>query len=112
MIHAAKNAPATMPTATVIRIFQSPGVLTLDEVNAVPPKILAIERLPDGRMELSGKGPRGATHRMLATTNVLQPVTSWSGISTGQFAGGVFTLIDSKATNYSGRFYRVLRPSP
>lgn len=100
--------PTAMPTATVVRIYQSPGVFTLDEANAVPPKFISIgRRAADGQMELSGKGPRGATNRIFAAASIAVPTGSWSNISTGRFAGGVFTFTDSQATNNPQRFYRV-----
>jgi mannan endo-1,4-beta-mannosidase len=101
------NGPTAMPNATVIRIYQSPGVVTLDEANAVPPKLLGLTRLADGNMQLTGKGPRGATNRISAATSLPLPPGSWSNISTGKFAGGVFTFSDSQATNNPLRFYRV-----
>lgn len=101
--------PTAMPTATVVRIYQSPGVFTLDEANAVAPKILSLERMTNGSMQLSGKGPRGSTNRVFAATDSALPLGSWTGISTGKFSGGVFTLTDAQATNHPQRFYRVRR---
>ncbi len=99
--------PPGMPTATVVRIYQSPAVFTLDEANAVPPMFTGISRVPDGSMLLAGKGPRGATNRVFATTDLALPISSWSNISTGKFSGGVFILNDPQATNSLQRFYRV-----
>jgi mannan endo-1,4-beta-mannosidase len=99
--------PPGMPTATVTRIYQSPGVVTLDEANAVPPKFTSIIRIGNGQMQLAGTGRRGATNHLFATTNLALPIASWSNISTGKFSGGVFTLTDPQATNHPQRFYRV-----
>jgi mannan endo-1,4-beta-mannosidase len=98
--------PTTMPTATVVRIYQSPAVFTLDEANAVPPKFVNITRMADGNVQLMGQGPRGATNRIFAAPNFTLPIGSWSNLSTGKFAGGVFTFTDSQATNHPQRFYR------
>lgn len=99
--------PTAMPTNTVVRIYQSPAVLTLDEANAVPPQITDFARTPLGQVQLAGTGRRGATNRVFATTNPALPLASWSVISTGKFSGGVFTLSDAHATNFTQRFYRV-----
>ena len=99
--------PTAMPTATVVRIYQSAGVFTLDEANVVPSKFTSITRMPGGVMQLMGKGPRGATTRVFTSTNVDLPIGSWSNISTGKFSGGVFTSTDPQATYNPQRFYRV-----
>ena len=98
--------PTAMPNATVIRIYQSPAVVTLDEANAVPPELLSLTRLVDGNMQLTGKGPRGATNRIFTATSIELPLGSWSGVATGKFSGGVFTFADLQATNHPQRFYR------
>jgi len=98
--------PTAMPNATVVRIYQSPVVVTLDEANAAPPQLLSVTRLADGNVQLAGKGPRGATNRVFATSTISSPANSWSGISTGKYSGGVFTFIDLQATNSPQRFYR------
>lgn len=103
------GAPS-MPDATVVRIYQSPTVFTLDEANAVPPKFISITQMADGTMQLTGKGPRGATNRIFATTDITLPIGNWSGISTGKFSGGVLSLTDSQATNFTARYYRVAKP--
>lgn len=99
--------PSAMPTATVVRIYQSSGVFTLDEANAVPPTIVSITGMEGGSMQLMGKGPRGVTNRVFATTNPSLPIGNWSNISTGKFSGGVFTLTDPQATTNAMRFYRI-----
>lgn len=99
--------PSSAPTDLVTRIYQSAGVVTLDEANAVPPRILSLARLTNGQMEMIGKGPRGQTNRVFVSANVALPVGSWSGVYTGRFAGGVFTWTDAQATTNAVRFYRV-----
>ena len=101
---------SSMPTSTIVRIYQSPVVITLDEFNAVPPFITSINSLGGGAFQLMGTGPRGATNPILCATNLNQPMNSWSQISTGKFAGGVFTYTDTQFTNDPQRFYRVFKP--
>ena len=100
----------SMPTNTVVRIYQSPAVITLDELNAVPPRITGVARLGNGALQFMGTGPRGSTNRILTTTDLSLPMNSWSQINTGKFAGGVFTFTDAQLTNDPQRFYRVLKP--
>ena len=102
--------PSSMPPSSAIRIYQSPAVITLDELNAVPPQITSFTRLTSGALQLIGTGPRGATNRIFSSTNLSLPMTSWSQIATGKFTGGVFTYIDTQRTNDPRRFYRVARP--
>jgi len=98
--------PSGMPAGMVARIYQSPAVFTLDEANAVPPKIVSITPGANRQMDLIGKGPRGQTNRIFAATSVTLPIASWSAVYTGKFSGGVFTWTDSQAANYPVRFYR------
>jgi hypothetical protein len=100
----------SMPTNTVVRIYQSPAVVTLDELNAIAPAFTGISRLDGGALQLMGTGPRGGTNRVLTSTDLTVPVSGWSPISTGTFAGGVFTFTDTQFTNDPQRFYRVVRP--
>lgn len=102
--------PSSMPTNTVVRIYQSPEVITLDELNAVPPEITGLAKLPEGVMQLSGTGPRGAGYRVMAATHLSLPSSQWPQVGTGRFAGGVFTFHDPQATNQANRFYRVFTP--
>ena len=98
------------PTNTLIRIYQSPEVITLDELNAVPPAITSVGPWAVGALPLSGTGPRGSTYHMLASTNLAQPMAGWSALTNAKFSGGVFTFTDKPATNYPRRFYRVVTP--
>jgi mannan endo-1,4-beta-mannosidase len=98
------------PPATINRIYQSSEVLTLDEINARPPVITMSGKVPGGAIQLSGTGPHGAGYRVLGSTNLTLPASQWTQVSTGRFAGGVFTFSDPQATNQTTRFYRVSKP--
>jgi len=101
---------SNVPPATINRIYQSSEVLTLDEINARPPLITASRKVIGGAFQLSGTGPHGAAFRILASTNLSLPASQWTQVSTGRFAGGIFTFSDTQATNQSAGFYRVLKP--
>jgi mannan endo-1,4-beta-mannosidase len=98
------------PTNTLMQIYQSPEVITLDELNAVAPVITSVGPLGGGAFQLNGTGPRGSTYQVLASTNLAQPMVSWSVVTNATFSGGVFTFTDKQATNYPRRFYRVVTP--
>jgi hypothetical protein len=101
--------PTGMPAETVVRVYQSTNVVTLEEANAIPSRIVSWGGT-NLVMQLNAKGTRGATHRLLAATNANLPVAAWTPIATNKFTGGVFTFADTKATNQPTRFYRVVRP--
>ncbi len=98
------------PIATMDRIYNSPQVITLDELGARPPVIVSNTPARNGSFQLAGTGPHGATYRLLAASDLSQPRTSWQTISNGAFTGGVFMSSDSKATNFVKRFYRIATP--
>ena len=50
--------------------------------------------------------PAGSTYVILASTDLL----NWTPISTNVASGGSILFTDSAATNYPGRFYRVMVP--
>ena len=98
------------PPATMTRIYNSPEVIALDEMNARPPVIVSNTPVANGVFQLAGTGPRGAAYRILAATNLSLPRTNWLVVSNGIFAGGVFNWNDTKATNYANRFYQIATP--
>ncbi len=98
------------PTDTLTRIYQSPEVITLDELNAVPPAIVNEGPATGGAFQLNGTGPRGSTYHVLASTDLTQPSANWSALTNGTFNGGVFDFTDNQAPAYSQRFYRVATP--
>lgn len=101
--------PTSMPTNTVVRVYQSTNVFTLDEANAAPSRIVT-QSWTNHLMQLAAKGTRGAAHRLLVSTNASLLLTSWTPIATNIFAGGVFTFTDSRSTDFPIRFYRIAKP--
>ncbi|MBC8096016.1 MAG: hypothetical protein H7Y43_09405 [Akkermansiaceae bacterium] len=102
--------PRASPSATVVRIYQSPATFTLDEANAVPSQFVLSTTASNGAPQFLGTGPRGSAYRVFAVTNLALPLANWSQISTGRFSGGVFTLTDSQWTNGVERYYRLRKP--
>lgn len=102
--------PSAAPDSTVQRIYTSAAVLTLDEANARPARIISVGPGAGGSMRILGKGPRGAQCRLLASESLALPPNQWSEVATGQCAGGVFELADTQAGEHTNRFYRVVTP--
>ncbi len=59
---------------------------------------------------LSGHGSAGQPYRVFAATNLMLPLSNWTVLGTGAFAGGTFSFTDEQATNYPQRFYRLETP--
>ena len=104
------SSPSSTPTNTVIRIYQSPTVITLDEFNAVPPQFTPMPLFAGNSFSLSGTGPRGAAYRLQASSDLAVPLANWITLTNSTFTGGVFTFIDPAINLFPRRFYRVTVP--
>jgi hypothetical protein len=74
----------------------------------VPPTILSQQAL-GGSFQLVFTGPDGQPFKVLASTDISLPMTNWTVLTNGAFAGAV-TINDLTATNYPARFYRISSP--
>ena len=83
---------------------------TLSVFSVAPPNITQFAVDANANFTLSGTGPSDQPYRILATTNLMLPLSNWTALSTGILTGGVFNFTDSQATNYDNRFYRVITP--
>ena len=73
--------------------------------------VTAVGRAPDGNFQMSGGSVlTNWNYRVLASTNVADPLITWPQVGSGSLAGGVFSFIDLNSTNYPQRFYRVVAP--
>jgi hypothetical protein len=79
-------------------------------VSIAPPQFTNVVSNAGGGFTMSGTGPNGAGYRILAATNLAQPLGNWTPATTGTFNGGVFNFTDLSATNFSQRFYRAVTP--
>jgi len=77
----------------------------------IPVILTGAARLPSGAFQFSFTNTPGATFTVLATTNLLLPLTEWgeSG-SVPEVSSGRFQFTDLQATNSAQRFYRVRSP--
>ena len=93
------------------RIYNSPQVITLDELNARPSVITTAGISSNGLFQLTGSGPHGAAYRVLAGGDPFISRSNWVTINNGTLTGGVFTSSDSNTvTNHSKRFYQIVSP--
>jgi hypothetical protein len=70
-------------------------------------------RLADGSFKFSFSNPSGSSYRVIASTNPVAPLNTWSnlGAATETPSGsGQFQFTDHQAMNYPKRFYRVTSP--
>jgi autotransporter-associated beta strand protein len=74
-----------------------------------PPMILSYGPWSGTSFPLSFSGPNGQTYEVLSSTNVAQPMASWSVLSSGSFGGSPVTYTDTSATN-AQQFYRIKSP--
>ena len=98
------------PIATLDRIYSSPQVITLDELNARPPVFVSNTLAGNGSFQLAGTGPHGAGYHVIASDNPSAPANNWASVTNGTLTGGVFTANDPQALNHSQRFYKVKIP--
>jgi hypothetical protein len=73
------------------------------------PTVSSFGLAPDGNFRMSGTGAADQPYRIMANTNVADPL-SWIEAGNGTFTGGVFSFTDLGSTNYPRRFYRVVTP--
>lgn len=65
---------------------------------------------PGGGFKFSFEGFPGLSYRVLASSNLLLPVTNWTAISTGDFNAGLTSVTNFGATNSLLQFYRIVSP--
>ena len=83
--------------------------LVVTQPPAAPPVFSSATALPaNGGFQLVFSGSSGASFSLLATTNLLVPLTNWQVIATGSFGAGSVTNVDLASTNYPQRFYTIL----
>jgi hypothetical protein len=85
----------------------SRGLTTPFVVSSLSPTLSAASA--SGNITLTVSGAAGHTYRMLATTNLTLPLSSWTPIATNTLGvSGVWQLND--VPNLPGRFYRAVTP--
>lgn len=84
-------------------------VVTCTPPLVVTPVLNSWANFTPGGFNLSFTGTNGQTYRVLATTNLLWPLTNWLVLTSGVFGSGTASFTDSAATNPE-EYYRVTSP--
>jgi uncharacterized surface anchored protein len=99
---------ATTPTTASVTLTS--GSMGAANYLDTQPLILAITLTSTQGSLLTLSVTPGQYYTLLATTNLLAPITAWSVVSTGTAPVGPFMLTDPEATNFPQRFYRARTP--
>ena len=100
-LYGTTHAGGSYNDGTLFKIF-------FDTAAATPPVILS-QTIIGGNFQLSFTGPDGQTYRVLATIDLSLPLTSWTVLTNGTFAGPA-TFIDTATADNPARFYKVGSP--
>lgn len=73
------------------------------------PTILSSGPLTGLSFALTFSGPSGQSYQVLTSTNVAQPLPSWTVLSSGTFGSSPVNYTDTGATNAT-QFYRIKSP--
>jgi autotransporter-associated beta strand protein len=83
---------------------------TLKVAPEAAPPITGISLLPDGNFALTLGGTVGQPYTVRASSDVSQPFSTWTILSSGLLPSVPFTYTDLTATNYPIRFYGTSSP--
>jgi len=100
------NVLVTSPAGTVPSLSAQ---LVVTNVVLTPPTMLSSHLLNDGSFRISFSGPEGQTYRVLATSDLTLPMTSWTVLTNGAFTAEPIQVIDP-AASLPQRFYRIASP--
>ena len=102
--------PSSPGTNLVWNFNPTNGMLSVIPTVVTPPQFTQLGVIGEGGFTMSGIGPTNAGYRIFTTTNLALPLSTWTAVSTGSFAAGVFSFTDLQVTNYLFRFYRLVSP--
>ncbi len=77
---------------------------------AVPPVITGSPVLGSGGLQLTFSGPPGQTYKILASPDLLQPMTNWTVLTSGTFGASPVTYTNSVPPATPGGYYRIASP--
>ncbi|MDB6067249.1 MAG: phosphoesterase [Pedosphaera sp.] len=108
---------AAGPRSATLQITNSdsslnPFTLTLagTGVGNNPPVLSGKFTAGSGSFQLSFNAPSGQPYRLLGTTNISQPLASWTVLSSGTVSSNPVVYTDTTATNLTRRFYCLVSP--
>ena len=96
---------------SVYNSMSLPGLFIYTLSSPPPPLIITGGfTSPQGPFLLGFAGDTNASYHMVAATDPALPPSSWTTLGTSTVTNGAHQFIDTQATNYSKRFYRVTSP--
>jgi hypothetical protein len=75
-----------------------------------PPVIANGQVLGDGTFQITFSGPSSQSYRVLMTTDVSRPLSSWTVLASGSFGAAPVVYTDMDAPSSPVRFYRIISP--
>jgi hypothetical protein len=87
-----------------VHIYKMASTITL-----VPPVLNPVVSFSGGAVTFSFSGANAQSYRILASTNLILPVTNWLVLTNGIFGPGLVNFTDNASTN-SQKFYRITSP--
>ncbi len=72
--------------------------------NLTAPVIISQMTLANGDFQITFTGPSGQTYKVVATTDLTQPIASWTPLSTGTFGAAPVIYTDMGAAGQAQRF--------
>jgi autotransporter-associated beta strand protein len=83
------------------------GTLSVSSVAAEPAISSAMVK---GKFQFTVSGGSNQTYRVLAGTNLLQPMASWVVLTNGTFSGSPVTFTNATWSGFPSRYYRIATP--
>ncbi len=98
--------PLTAPLAWDTTALETQGILRVTGGIKVE-----ANRSGNGNMQLTGNGPANSGYRVLASTNLVLPLSQWIEVGNGTFAtDGSYTFTDANTGSFTQRYYRIVTP--
>jgi fibronectin-binding autotransporter adhesin len=103
----------TLPTLDAGLSWDTSGLLvdgTIKVASLAPPALAGAVVLPDGNFQITLTGSVGQGYKILASSDVAAPLSTWTVLETGTLPSTTYQYTDLTATNYPVRFYVTSTP--
>ncbi|MDB6124552.1 MAG: hypothetical protein JWQ71_3545 [Pedosphaera sp.] len=96
------QALPSLPASLSWELDYQPTALILKAISA-PLELKSAQKLADGSFQITAAGSTGSAYVIETSTNLV----NWAALQTNNAANGTVEFLDSSATNFSKRFYRM-----
>lgn len=103
----------TLPALANGLSWDTSGLLedgSIKVVEGAPPTLSGATVLPDGNFQLTLTGSVGQAYKLLATSDVTAPLSTWTVLEAGTLPSATYQYTDLTATNHAYRFYVTATP--